>query len=83
MGKLGKHYLQLGQRGGWCLNCEFRNMGSQVIVNEEELVVGYLKLLECINKINLDTRSGASEQLKRTSHKEYRRPGKTERHRKK
>ena len=53
-------------------------MGSQVIVTEEELVVGYLKLLDCINKINLDTRSGASEQLKRTSHKEYRRPGKTD-----
>lgn len=39
----------------WCVNCEFRDMASQVIVTEEELVVEYLKLLECINKINLDT----------------------------
>ena len=42
------------------MNCEFRDRASLVIVTEEELVVGYLKLLDCINKINLETRRGAS-----------------------
>lgn len=41
-GKAWEILSPMDQGGGWCVNCEFRDMVSQVTVTEEELVVGYL-----------------------------------------